>query len=110
MHSSLTGAHFSCFIKEETKHGLNEVYDCDLSFDPACTDILGVWLLGMEGECLHENSGFRVGTRGYKRGGIQVMALKILSALLFFDFQCRSQKVLFSNEEKLVYKMQMYVL
>ncbi|XP_053380250.1 uncharacterized protein LOC123524569 [Mercenaria mercenaria] len=63
---------FGCDENKKTKHDVNEVFDCELSFDPACTDILSLWLLGMDGECMHENMGFRIGTRGYKRGGIQV--------------------------------------
>lgn len=57
---------------EETKHAVNEPYECGVSVDPVCKDQLSVWLLGIDGECLHSNAGFRIGTNGYKRGGIQV--------------------------------------
>jgi dopamine beta-monooxygenase len=59
-------------FSEQPRHAVNEVYDCNLAFDPACTDLLSVWLLGIPGECMHEKMGFRIGKYGYKRGGIQV--------------------------------------
>jgi len=59
-------------ISEGTDHPVNVPYECGVSVDPACKDQLSTWLLGISGECLHSNAGFRVGANGYRRGGIQV--------------------------------------
>ncbi|KAL4219111.1 hypothetical protein ACF0H5_021694 [Mactra antiquata] len=61
-----------CANDKQTKHDVGELYECELDFDKACIDTLSVWALGMNGECMHENTGFRVGNRGYRRLGLQL--------------------------------------
>ncbi|KAJ8300472.1 hypothetical protein KUTeg_021991 [Tegillarca granosa] len=37
-----------------------------------CFSLLGIWAVGMAGECMHNLTGFRIGYRGYTTGMIQV--------------------------------------
>ena len=43
--------------------------------DPKCPNVIGIWSIGMVGECSHNNSGFRVGVNGFRRGALQVRTL-----------------------------------
>ena len=47
---------------------------CDMGADPvACPDIIGLWAVGQDGECLHSQTGFPIGSEtGYKYGAFQV--------------------------------------
>ncbi|KAL4219011.1 hypothetical protein ACF0H5_021595 [Mactra antiquata] len=63
---------FGCENDKEPKYGVGEVHECGFAFDPACHDLLSVWVLGVDGECMHGNTGFRIGNHGYRRGGIQL--------------------------------------
>ena len=40
--------------------------------DRKCKMIVGLWTLGMNGECFHPNAGVRLGRHGIKRFAIQV--------------------------------------
>ena len=47
--------------------------------DPKCSNVIGIWSMGMSGECSHNNSGFRVGVNGFRRGALQVRTLAWLN-------------------------------
>ncbi|KAK3605266.1 hypothetical protein CHS0354_037667 [Potamilus streckersoni] len=51
---------------------LMQPYDCFMSPGGGCSDIIGLWGVGVSGECLHESSGFRIGVNGYKRAALEV--------------------------------------
>ncbi|XP_046560664.1 dopamine beta-hydroxylase-like [Haliotis rubra] len=40
--------------------------DCGL-FSPVCPDIIAFWGVGIPGQCLYKETGFRIGKTGYKR-------------------------------------------
>ncbi|WAR31632.1 DOPO-like protein, partial [Mya arenaria] len=63
---------FGCAEDQQPAHEVGVPYECELNFDRACREQLSVWLLGTQGQCVHEHAGFRIGQRGYKLGGIQV--------------------------------------
>ncbi|XP_061173634.1 DBH-like monooxygenase protein 2 homolog [Saccostrea echinata] len=37
-----------------------------------CNDMIALWAVGFTGECLHKDTGFRVGTNGYKKATLEV--------------------------------------
>ncbi|XP_067662440.1 tyramine beta-hydroxylase-like [Haliotis asinina] len=39
---------------------------CGMSV-PACQDVIGMWAVGIPGQCLYKEAGFRIGKTGYKR-------------------------------------------
>ncbi|KAL4219112.1 hypothetical protein ACF0H5_021695 [Mactra antiquata] len=61
-----------CENDKRPRHAVGEPFDCGLDIDPACHDALSAWGLGVAGECMHENAGFRVGSGGYKRLALQL--------------------------------------
>lgn len=62
--------------------------------DSGCSDIIAVWSFGQEGNCYHEDIGFRVGASGYKQVIFEVN-LSVMSNLhrktlaTFFHFFVR---------------------
>lgn len=38
-----------------------------MGYNYGCNDIIAVWSFGQDGNCFHENIGFRVGDNGYKQ-------------------------------------------
>ncbi|XP_067664198.1 dopamine beta-hydroxylase-like [Haliotis asinina] len=40
--------------------------DCEM-FSPVCQDLIGMWGVGLPGQCLFKDTGFRIGKTGYKR-------------------------------------------
>ncbi|KAK3580056.1 hypothetical protein CHS0354_001009 [Potamilus streckersoni] len=63
---------YGCKNVENSTIPLNEPYDCDMLPGGGCSDIIGLWQVGVTGECHHEISGFRIGVNGYKRAAFEV--------------------------------------
>ena len=40
--------------------------------DDACTDIIGMWTVGVNGQCYHPETGMSIGASGYRIGAIEV--------------------------------------
>ena len=40
--------------------------------DDACTEIIGMWTVGISGQCYHSETGFSIGASGYRIGAIEV--------------------------------------
>ena len=70
-------------VCSDTEHPVGQPYDCEMEVDKSCTAVLGIWSFGMVGECAHPDMGFRIGTRGYKRGVIQVRRGRLNPQCLF---------------------------
>ncbi|KAL3870617.1 hypothetical protein ACJMK2_038665 [Sinanodonta woodiana] len=62
---------YGCTETGDSKIPLNQPYDCAMSPGGGCSDIIGLWTVGLSGECHHESSGFRIGVRGYKRAAFE---------------------------------------
>ncbi|KAL3870621.1 hypothetical protein ACJMK2_038669 [Sinanodonta woodiana] len=62
---------FGCTGTVASNITLNEPYDCAMSPGGACSDIIGLWSVGLLGQCHHESSGFRIGVNGYKRAAFE---------------------------------------
>ncbi|KAL3870623.1 hypothetical protein ACJMK2_038671 [Sinanodonta woodiana] len=62
---------YGCTEAGDSKIALNQPYDCEMSPDGGCSDIIGLWTVGLSGECHHESSGFRIGVSGYKRAAFE---------------------------------------
>ncbi|XP_056001096.1 tyramine beta-hydroxylase-like isoform X2 [Ostrea edulis] len=60
---------FGCSGNVRMKEG---PYECRMTPDRQCQDILLTWTMGSRGECLYRNEGFRVGNNGYKFIALQV--------------------------------------
>ncbi|XP_061195555.1 tyramine beta-hydroxylase-like [Saccostrea echinata] len=60
---------FGCSGDVEMREG---PFECKMTPDKQCLDILLTWTMGSKGECLHKNEGFRVGKNGYKYIAVQV--------------------------------------
>ncbi|KAL3870712.1 hypothetical protein ACJMK2_038756 [Sinanodonta woodiana] len=67
MHHVLT---FGC-KDEGSTIPMNQPYVCDMGSNTECPDIIGLWDLGMSGQCHDNRSGFRIGVNGYKRAIFQ---------------------------------------
>ncbi|KAK3598066.1 hypothetical protein CHS0354_037631, partial [Potamilus streckersoni] len=50
---------------------LMQPYDCFMSPGGGCSEIIGLWAVGVSGQCHHESSGFRIGVNGYKRAAFE---------------------------------------
>ncbi|KAL3870614.1 hypothetical protein ACJMK2_038662 [Sinanodonta woodiana] len=62
---------YGCGDDENSTIPLNQPYDCFMSPARECTDIIGLWAVGVSGQCHHESSGFRIGVTGYKRAAFE---------------------------------------
>ncbi|KAL3870626.1 hypothetical protein ACJMK2_038674 [Sinanodonta woodiana] len=62
---------YGCPQAGDSNIPLNQPYDCEMSPGGGCTDIIGLWAVGVSGECHHESSGFRIGVHGYKRAAFE---------------------------------------
>ncbi|ESO92726.1 hypothetical protein LOTGIDRAFT_162200 [Lottia gigantea] len=47
-------------------------YPCAMLAHPQCLDIIGTWTVGSAGECVNNNTGFRLGKNGYRKAALQV--------------------------------------
>ncbi|KAJ8300555.1 hypothetical protein KUTeg_022074 [Tegillarca granosa] len=47
-------------------------YECGMLAHPKCIYIIGTWTIGSKGDCIHQDTGFRIGTRGFRHAAIQV--------------------------------------
>lgn len=56
----------------EIKQEMNKPFTCGMIADPKCSSVIGIWSLGISGECSHNQSGFRIGIHGFRKGAIQV--------------------------------------
>ncbi|KAL3877125.1 hypothetical protein ACJMK2_034878 [Sinanodonta woodiana] len=63
---------YGCKEAENSTIPLNKPYDCDMLPGGGCSDIIGLWQVGVPGECHGELSGFRIGVNGYKRAAFEV--------------------------------------
>lgn len=67
-------------------------FTCGMIADPKCSSVIGIWSLGISGECSHNQSGFRIGIHGFRKGAIQV------------SYTIRRNNVPFSELVAVVYK------
>lgn len=51
---------------------LNTPYECGMEPSMGCRDLLGIWQVGLQGECMHPDAGFRFGKNGYRHLALQV--------------------------------------
>jgi len=63
--------HMAILACEDDVELLNEPVLCDNMGNLKCGNIIGIWTLGMAGECLNPLAGFRIGQGGYKRVALQ---------------------------------------
>lgn len=54
------------------KQELYKPFNCGMIADPKCSNVIGIWSMGMSGECSHNSSGFRIGTSGFRKGALQI--------------------------------------
>ena len=57
---------------ENVSNPLNTPYPSNMRCDEVCNDIIGLWTVGSNGFCMHQDVGFRVGARGYRIAAIEV--------------------------------------
>ncbi|XP_041368429.1 uncharacterized protein LOC121382865 [Gigantopelta aegis] len=48
----------------------SEPYQCYMT-PQGCTEVLGIWTLGMTGECLYKDAGYHIGRTGTKKAALQ---------------------------------------
>ncbi|KAK3604316.1 hypothetical protein CHS0354_025443 [Potamilus streckersoni] len=63
---------YGCKEAGDSKIPLNQPYNCVMSPGGGCSDIIGLWGVGWNGECHHASSGFRIGVNGYKRAAFEI--------------------------------------
>ncbi|XP_069119453.1 dopamine beta-hydroxylase-like [Argopecten irradians] len=63
---------FGCDEREEEIPVTPHAFPCGMVAHPKCINIIGTWTVGSSGDCLHVNTGFRIGTRGFRRAAMQV--------------------------------------
>lgn len=57
---------------EDITEDMNEPFTCGMIASPKCSSVIGIWSMGMSGECSHNSSGFRIGKNGFRKGALQV--------------------------------------
>lgn len=50
---------------------LNTPYECGMEATASCRDLIGLWVVGSKGECMHPKAGFRLGKNGYRHLAVQ---------------------------------------
>ncbi|XP_067662438.1 tyramine beta-hydroxylase-like isoform X1 [Haliotis asinina] len=58
--------HITLFGCGDNAPAITSPQRCETSM-PACQEGIGFWTVGMSGQCLHKDAGFRIGKTGYKR-------------------------------------------
>ncbi|XP_046545867.1 tyramine beta-hydroxylase-like [Haliotis rubra] len=58
--------HILCFGCHDGAPVMSRPGDCGM-FSPVCQDLIGLWGVGLPGQCLYKETGFRIGKTGYKR-------------------------------------------
>lgn len=51
-------------------------YECDMVPHARCQEVIVTWTIGIQGDCVHKDTGFRLGKHGYKMVALQVYGLK----------------------------------
>lgn len=59
------------FFIEEVSMKLNTPYECGMEATASCRDLIGLWVVGSKGECMHPKAGFRLGINGYRHLAVQ---------------------------------------
>ncbi|XP_071155959.1 tyramine beta-hydroxylase-like [Mytilus edulis] len=57
---------------EDITEDMNEPFTCGMIASPKCSSVIGIWSMGMSGECSHNSSGFRIGKNGFRKGALQI--------------------------------------
>ncbi|XP_021380223.1 uncharacterized protein LOC110467403 [Mizuhopecten yessoensis] len=63
---------FGCDEREEEVPATSNAFKCGMLAHPKCINIIGTWTVGSSGDCLHANTGFRIGRRGFRRAAMQI--------------------------------------
>lgn len=72
---------YGTFI-EEVSMKLNTPYECGMEATASCRDLIGLWVVGSKGECMHPKAGFRLGKNGYRHLAVQAsIQIAIVSKL-----------------------------
>ena len=55
--------HVFLFLANQSnqEHPVGVPYNCFMSGTEGCNDIIGLWAVGVDGQCIHPDTGFRVG-------------------------------------------------
>lgn len=56
---------YGIFI-EEVLMKLNMFYECGMEVIVFCRDLIGLWVVGLKGECMYFKVGFCFGKNGYR--------------------------------------------
>lgn len=71
------------FFIEEVSMKLNTPYECGMEATASCRDLIGLWVVGSKGECMHPKAGFRLGKNGYRHLAVQAsIQIAIVSKLV----------------------------
>ena len=54
------------------QHESGKPYPCVMTANYACSVIIGLLAVGVEGHCTHSNVGFNIGAIGYRKAAIEV--------------------------------------
>lgn len=57
---------FMDFFIEEVLMKLNMFYECGMEVIVFCRDLIGLWVVGLKGECMYFKVGFCFGKNGYR--------------------------------------------
>ncbi|KAL3870847.1 hypothetical protein ACJMK2_038884 [Sinanodonta woodiana] len=63
---------FGCDERQAEVNTSDKPYRCGMQAHKQCEQLIGTWTLGSNGDCLHPDTGFRIGRRGYKRAALQI--------------------------------------
>ncbi|XP_050414252.2 uncharacterized protein LOC126828504 [Patella vulgata] len=44
---------------------------CNMVPSSKCKQVISIWTVGLSGDCIHNSTGFRIGTKGFKRAALQ---------------------------------------
>lgn len=42
-----------------------------------CRHLIGLWAVGLDGDCLHKDAGFKVGINGFKKATLEVLIIEV---------------------------------
>lgn len=42
-----------------------------------CRHLIGLWAVGLGGDCLHKDAGFKVGINGFKKATLEVLIIEV---------------------------------
>ncbi|KAK3087134.1 hypothetical protein FSP39_002131 [Pinctada imbricata] len=63
---------FGCNEKKGPVGVTSQPYRCGMLAHRYCNEIIGTWTIGSKGDCYHDNEGFRIGLRGFRKAALQV--------------------------------------